>query len=122
MLQMSQSPAEFSPSAFFIDDSGESLKSQLNNCRGPSYTKISKLRPGLPYRIVSFERAMTRIGETIALTLEGKVGDDFFLRVYLPPRFIGIFTNEKISNYNSGIGDRLSLQWRGGLSNNIEFV
>lgn len=111
-----------STSLLSFPDPMDDLRAHLNSCRGPSYTKITELRAGLPYRIVSFERVKTRIGDTIAVTLEGMIGDDFFLRVYLPPRFYQILTVDKIRKYNLGQGDRLSLQWKGGLSNNIGFL
>lgn len=97
------------------------LKAQLNNCRAPQYTRVSDLRPGIPYRIVKFDKATTRYGETITATLEGLVGDDYFMRVYLPQRFLRALSDAVIENYNSGEGERLCLQYRGGTSG-VEFV
>jgi hypothetical protein len=97
------------------------LKDQLNSCRAPQYTRVADLRPGIPYRIVKFDKCCTRFGDTVAAILEGLVGDDYFLRVYLPQRFLRTLTDAVIEHYNSAEGTRLSLQYRGGTSD-IEFV
>lgn len=86
------------------------LKSALNSCKSAnSYTRISDLREDCPYRINKFERTTTVYGETVVVTLEGQVGDDYFMRVYLPRRFNVTLTDKIIDQYNAGVGDRLHL-------------
>lgn len=97
------------------------LKEQLNCCRSPQFIRIADLRPGIPYKVIRFEKTTTRYGETVAVTLEGLVGDDFYLRVYLPQRYMASLNDVIISSYNNGEGERLSLQYRGGTSG-IDFV
>lgn len=103
------------------------LKTALNSCRATaSYTKISDLREESGYRIVKFERVSTPYGETVMAVLEGLVGDDYYLRVYLPRRFNETLTDRMIDHYNTGLGDRLHLVRRcaaaGSKYTPLEFV
>lgn len=97
------------------------LKESLNSVRPPQYTRITELRERTPYRVVSFERCTTRIGETVAATLEGLVGEDFYLRIFLPERFMRVLTDDVIEKYNMEEGPRMSLQYI-GKGKGVEFV
>lgn len=85
-----------STQASFSFPDADDLKTQLNNSRAPSTSELWWGGRGCPYpyRIVTFERANTRIGDTIAVT----IGDNVFLRVFLPPRFQVIVTDVKMKN------------------------
>ena len=87
------------------------LKSTLNSCKGnsTSYTRIADLREECPYPVRTFERVDTPHGETIIAILEGQVGDDYYLRVYLPRRFNPAISDQDIESYNTGYGERLRL-------------
>jgi hypothetical protein len=86
------------------------LKSMLNACKPSTpYTKITDLREECAYRVVQLERVNTPYGETVMATLEGQVGEDFYLRVYLPRRYIEIITDAMIEQYNTGYGERMHL-------------
>lgn len=87
------------------------LKTALNNCKSdsPLYTRLADLREECGYLITAMERVTTPFGETIIVILEGQVGDDFFLRVYLPRRFNQVMSDIDIERYNSGFGERLRL-------------
>lgn len=98
------------------------LKVHLNTCYVPQYTKISDLSPMIPYKIIRFEKAQTRFGETIRATVvEGITGDDLLLNIYLPHRFLAILSPSAVESYNKGECDRLSLVYR-GIGKGIEFV
>lgn len=97
------------------------LKARLNNCNTPQYTRISDLKPNIPYKITNYTKSLTRYGDAICATLEGLVGDDVFLNVYLPKRFLSILDDATIEAYNRGNGDRMALLYR-GFNRGIEFV
>lgn len=97
------------------------LKELLNGCRTPQFTRVSDLRPGIPYRIVQLSKAHTRYGETLSATLEGLVGDKAFLTVYLPIRYLAVLTEATMESYNQGEGERMFLQYC-GLGKGVEFV
>lgn len=87
------------------------LRTVLNTCKStsPAYTRLSDLREECNYLITAMERVTTPFGETIVVILEGQVGDDYFLRVYLPRRFNLVLSDHNIENYNNGFGERLRL-------------
>lgn len=97
------------------------LKTRLNNCHAPQYTRISDLSPGTPYPITRISKTQTRYGDTICATVEGLDGDDALLNVYLPKRFITILTDATIESYNKGEVSKMSLLYR-GFGKGIEFV
>lgn len=105
------------------------LRTSLNTCKSnsPSYTRIADLREECGYVIQSFERVTTPFGETVVTILEGQVGDDYYLRVYLPRRFNLALSDQDIEFYNTGYGDRLRLvkhspQQQGSGFTPLEFV
>jgi hypothetical protein len=104
------------------------IKNILNTCRSNtgSYTKITELREDCPYRIAKLERVTTTYGETVMVILEGLVGDDYYLRVYLPRRYNEVLTDRTIEDYNAGYGDRLHLVRRSAVAGSkftpLEFV
>lgn len=104
------------------------LKTVLNNCKSSAqYTKISDLREDNPYKIVKFERVNTQYGITVMVTLEGQLGDESYLRVYLPKRFSDMLKDNTIENYNAGVGDLIHLVKRsattsGSSATPLEFV
>jgi len=103
------------------------MKNLLNSCQSAgSYTRISDLREDSGYRIVKFERVTTPYGETVMAVLEGLVGDDSFLRVYLPRRFNEVLTDRQIEQYNAGFGGGLHLVKRCAMAGSkytpLEFV
>lgn len=87
------------------------LRTALNTCKAssPAYTRLAELREECGYLITQMERVNTPFGETILAVLEGQVGDDFFLRVYLPRRFNQVLSDYHIAQYNMGVGERLRL-------------
>ena len=97
------------------------LKARLNNCSVPQYTRVSDLRPGIPYRITNLSRSRTRCGETICATLEGLLGDDVYLNVYLPSRFLKVLDDTTMDNYNKSNNEKMSLLYR-GFGKGVEFV
>lgn len=97
------------------------LKTRLNDCSAPQYTRISDLRPESPYKILQFSKVHTQYGGTVSAILEGIVGGNVFLSVYLPNRFLQVLPESTMDSYNRGEGDRLSLVYR-GYGKGVEFV
>ena len=85
------------------------LRTLLNTCKTPSYAKISELRTDVGYLIIAFERVATRYGDAITAVLEGLVGDDFSMRIYLPRRYTMVLNDDTMEAYNNGVGDRIFL-------------
>lgn len=105
-------------------ESNSTLKDQLNACKSGQYTRIADLREDTKYLVLSMERATTPFGETVVLALEGHLGEDTELRVYLPRRFNDVLPEERTIAYNSGLGARLFLVRRKtiGKYSPLEFV
>ncbi len=97
------------------------LKMRLNDCSAPQYTRISDLRPEIPYQVLQFSKAHTRYGETVSAVLEGIVGGNVFLSVYLPKRYLQVLSESTMDSYNRGEGERISLVYRGH-GKGVEFI
>lgn len=63
------------------------------------YTKITDLHEDCPYHIHKLEQMTTQYVETIMTIFEGQLGDDFYLRMYLPQSFNEALTNHLITQY-----------------------
>ena len=103
---------------------GDELRDGLNGCRPPTYTRLVDLRVGEPYKVQSFYHTTTRFGLAAVATLEGCILQDFHLptyNVFLPRHYLRKLTEEAIKDYNSGVGERLTLYYRGS-NQGIEFV
>ena len=92
-------------------DASMDLRTVLNACKynSPSYTRLADLYEECGYPITNLEIVTSSFGEAVVATLEGQVGDDFYLRVYLPRRFNQVLSRDRIECYNSGVGERLRL-------------
>lgn len=97
------------------------LKVRLNECSAPQYTRISDLRPEIPYKVLNFSKVHTSYGETICAVLEAIVGGNVFLRVYLPKRYLQVLSESTMENYNRGEEESISLVYR-GLGKGVEFI
>ena len=83
------------------------LRTVLNACKynSISYTRLADLYEECGYLITNIEIVTATFGKVVVATLEGHVGDDFYLRVYLPRRFNQVLTADRIERYNSGFGE-----------------
>lgn len=85
---------------------------------------ISKLKPGIHYKVDKFSKKQTGCGETICATPEGIHKSYGIFNVYLPSRYIIIIiiTDGEIGSYNiKGASNKMSLVYIGS-GREIELV
>ncbi|KAF6198953.1 hypothetical protein GE061_006976 [Apolygus lucorum] len=93
-----------------------SLSSQLNaaNNQNSGICRLSDLRIGVPYEVVSFQRLQSRFGDTIVASLI-PIGclQEASIRVFLPKRFNDVLTEDEIQKYNNKVIRSVNLIYRG---------
>ncbi|KAF6212422.1 hypothetical protein GE061_001336 [Apolygus lucorum] len=93
-----------------------SLSSQLNaaNNQNNGICRLSDLRIGVPYEVVSFQRLQSRFGDTIVASLI-PIGclQEASIRVFLPKRFNDVLTEDEIQKYNNKVIRSVNLIYRG---------
>ncbi|KAF6203945.1 hypothetical protein GE061_002283 [Apolygus lucorum] len=93
-----------------------SLSSQLNaaNNQNNGICRLSDLRIGVPYEVLSFQRLQSRFGDTIVASLI-PIGclQEASIRVFLPKRFNDVLTEDEIQKYNNKVIRSVNLIYRG---------
>lgn len=100
------------------------LVEALNKCKSPEYVRICELRPIEPYTVLELKRTNSRFGPAVVATLDQQHTDGEKIKIYLPDKYRGELSDERVDEYNKNSADprrRISLVYT-GTANNIEFV
>ncbi|KAF6198961.1 hypothetical protein GE061_006984 [Apolygus lucorum] len=95
-----------------------SLSSLLNTANNQvrGILRLTDLRVGATYEVLSFHRICTQFGPTVVanlVPLGGSSSPEGPIRVFLPKRFTEVLTEEEIQKYNSKVTRTISLVYKG---------
>lgn len=85
------------------------------------YKKCTDLNQNTQYNIDTLENVSTKYGESLVATLQNPDRIGTLIKVYLPKRYAGKFTNEELANITP---NRMKLIYRGqkGNTSDIEII
>jgi hypothetical protein len=86
------------------------LSKKFNVATSTAVVRIDKLEVDKKYPIVRAERANTRFGETVLLSIQDS--SSVIFKAFLPKRFASVFSDEDINSINTGKGS-LNLIYKG---------
>lgn len=91
-----------------------SLVNNFNNVKSSSTLKLSELQVNIRYNVLKSKKVETKYGETICLELQ--LNEQSTAWVFLPKRYVGVFTNSEIENINKG-QNKIALEFHGVCKN-----